>query len=98
MSQRLIHEGEWGGVIKNSFENINEIEHLAKDNDESEFQSSFNSEESTKKNHNKHNLVIISSALNKKKKQKLNSDQWLETGVLIPEKIYVPTNIIRKMI
>ena len=24
-SQQLIHEGEWEGVIKNSFENINEI-------------------------------------------------------------------------
>ena len=25
VSQQLIHEGEWGGVIKNSFEKINKI-------------------------------------------------------------------------
>ena len=49
MSQRLIHEGEWGGVIKNSFENINEIGHLYDDNDESDFQPSGSSEKSTKK-------------------------------------------------
>ena len=49
VSQQLIHEGEWGGVIKNSFENINKIEHLADDKDESYFKPSGNSEESTKK-------------------------------------------------
>ena len=49
MSQQLIHEGEWGGVIKNSFEKINEIEHLSDDNDVTDFQQLCNSEESTKK-------------------------------------------------
>ena len=47
--QQLIHEGEWGGVIKNSFKNTNEIEHLADDKDESDLQPSGSSEESTKK-------------------------------------------------
>ena len=36
------------------------------------------------------------SALNKKNKQKLNLYQWLKTGVLVPEEIYVPTNSIKK--
>ena len=38
VSQQLIHEGEWGGVIKKTFENINAIEHSYDDNDKSEFQ------------------------------------------------------------
>ena len=47
------------------------------------------------KNQNKHNLVISPSS-QKKKKQKLDLDQWLETGLSVPEKIYIPTNIIRQ--
>ena len=48
------------------------------------------------KNQNKHDLVIGLSDIKKKKKQKLNLDQWLEIGFLVPEEIYVPTNRIRK--
>ena len=36
-------------MIKNSFENNNEIVHLNDDNDESDFQPSGNSEEAAKK-------------------------------------------------
>ena len=49
VSQQLIYEDEWKGVIKNSFENSNEIEQLANYKDESDFQPLSNSEESTKK-------------------------------------------------
>ena len=43
MSQQMIHEGEWRGVIKNSFDNINDIEHLSDDKYESYLEPSGNS-------------------------------------------------------
>ena len=48
------------------------------------------------KNQNKHNLLIIYSSLNNEKKKKLTFYHWSETGVSVPEEIYVPTNIIVK--
>ena len=42
-------------------------------------------------------VVDNDSDLNNKKTQKLTLYQWLETGVFVPEEIYVPANVIRKV-
>ena len=95
VSQQLIHEGDWGGVIKNSFENINEIKDLANDEYKSDFQPLGNSEESTKKSKQEQfgNWSFISQ---QEEETKVEFGPVLETGVLAPEGIHATTNIISK--